>query len=115
MAARRSTLKPAPAASGVFDLDAVAAEATSEPFAFQHGGRTWTLPHLQDSDARWMLREGNPGDQESMREMIQAGLGDQYPEFMKVPLSMRQVEHLFRAWTEHSGVDVGESGASSGS
>lgn len=104
------TARPAKPAK-VFDLDAVEAEAAGEPFSFVFGGRTYTLPHLHDID-RKLLNTADQGDIAAMREAFKTGLGDDYEEFEAQPMKLRSLEALFRAWTEHSGLQPGESQAS---
>lgn len=104
------SVKPAKP-SKVFDLDAVEAEAAGEPFEFVFAGRTWTLPHLHDID-RKLLNAADQGDIAAMREAFRTGLGDDYTEFDAQPMKLRSLDALFRAWTEHSGLNPGESQAS---
>lgn len=105
----RST-RPAPAKTP-FDLDAVEAEASGEPFEFTFGGRTYTLPHLKDIDRR-VLDAADQGDIAAMKEAFRTGLGSDYAEFDAKPMKLGSLDALFRAWTEHSGLTPGESRAS---
>lgn len=100
-----------PKAPTVFDLDAVEAEAAGERFEFIFGGRTYSLPHLQDID-RSLLNTADQGDIAAMQEAFRTGLGDDYEEFNSQPMKLRSLEALFKAWTEHSGLKPGESQAS---
>jgi hypothetical protein len=94
-----------------FDLDAVEAEAAGERFEFVFGGRTYSLPHLQDID-RSLLNAADQGDVAAMQEAFRSGLGDDYDEFNTQPMKLRSLNALFQAWTEHSGLQPGESQAS---
>lgn len=102
--------KTAPAGKP-FDLDAVEAEASGEPFEFTFGGRTYTLPHLKDIDRR-VLDAADQGDIAAMKEAFRTGLGDDFEEFDAQPMKLGTLDALFRAWTEHSGLQPGESRAS---
>ena len=97
--------------SDVFDLDAVAAEATKEPFRFRFGGREWSLAHLSDIDWRVVAR-ADTGDLDAVREAVSSGLGDQFAEFDQLPQPISMMTVLFDRWLAHSGLAAGEQPAS---
>lgn len=94
-----------------FDLDAVEAETSGDPFEFVFGGRSYTLPHMQDVD-RSVLDVADQGDLEAMKQAFKSGLGDDFDEFDAQPMKLRSLNALFEAWLEHSGLKPGESQAS---
>lgn len=100
------SIKPAKA-SKPFDLDAVEAEEAGEPFPFDFGGRTYTLPHVQDVD-RKVLLSADQGEQAAMVELFRSGLGADYEEFDRQPMKLRSLDALFRAWLAHCGLEPGE-------
>lgn len=117
-----NTRRPATAASGqngseaaVFDLDTYAAEARKEPFRFRLGGVEFEAAHISDID--WIAAAG--GDDFSApltgHELLKRALGGQWEKFTAIPLSSEGYNELQRRWHKHSGIDLGESGASPGS
>lgn len=93
----------------VFDLDAYMAEAGHEPYQFTLGGTVFELPHLLDVD--WHDSAGEA----IVSDVIRASLGDQWAAFDTCKLTAGGYNELWRRWKEHSGVNLGEDGASPGS
>lgn len=94
-----------------FDLDAVEAQASNDPFPFTFGGRDYTLPHVQDVD-RKVLLSADQGDIAAMTALFEVGLGDDYDQFNAQPMKLRTLEALFKAWLAHCGLEPGELQAS---
>ncbi|MFJ8472165.1 hypothetical protein [Kitasatospora sp. NPDC094011] len=95
--------------SDVFDLDVWSAEARREPFRFALGGITFILPAAGDLDKE-VLSNVNM-DSPSARDIIallRQGLGDQWPEFDRLPVPISAVGELFKRWQLHQGVTPGE-------
>lgn len=94
----------------MFDLDAAANEAEGIPFDFTFGGEKYQLPPRPDVLAASMLSVGNLygglermlGEEQWQRILSSSAVMDE-PKFAA----------LLAAYKAHSGVDVGESVASS--
>lgn len=98
--------------SDVFDLDAVAAEATKEPLRFIWHGQEWTLAHMTGVDWR-IIELANTGDIEAIRRAFRYGMGDEQADrFDKLPQPIAAMTALFRQWVKHNGLTEGESAAS---
>ena len=123
--AKRAQTAPAPAAEaedernpfeppgvGAFDLDAVKHEAEDTRFQFKAGGRLWYLHSPEELD--WLANSTaqSAAMSEDLRPIVRLLLGEQYDEFVELPLTLGQVGTLFRAWQKHHGVTVPESAAS---
>ncbi|MFI6496914.1 hypothetical protein [Nonomuraea typhae] len=107
MTTRSPRAAKANAGTKPFDLDAVEAEAVGDPFAFDFGGYTYTLPHVQDVD-RKVLLGADRGDVGMMNTLFELGLGDDYERFNAQPMKLRSLEALFKAWLKHCGLEPGE-------
>ena len=103
-----------------FNLDVIEKEASKQSFRFTLGGRDWTMVPLSRFDRKQVKKiaketEG-AAEVDSIESMLRAGLGDeQWEEFDELPLSMEGMKQLFEAWTDHSGIEVPESSASTDS
>lgn len=96
----------------VFDLDAVAAEATGAPLRFTYRGQEWTLAHMTGVDWR-IIDAANEGDMEAIRKAFRYGMGEeQATRFDEVPQTIAAMTALFRRWLKHNGLTEGESEAS---
>ncbi len=110
---RKAAPKPRPTRS---DLDALAAEATFEPFPFKWQGREWTLQHQQLIDTWDVIREGEDLTQnQQILELFQIALGDQWEEFKAIPLPLHLLESLFEDYNAYCGTEPGEDERSAGS
>lgn len=99
----------------MFDLDALVAEESGEPFRFRAGGKEWELPPYGSLD--WQVLEYSDGnDLAFTRAALRVGLGEQWPAFDAIRgLGVTAVSVLVERWVAHSGVVPGESQASSDS
>lgn len=95
-----------------FDLDALEKEAKDEgdlkKFKFTLGGRDWALPPFGNLN-RKALTDMDPNDPGSMMLMFKKAMSEEdYKEFNELELSIDGLNALEAAWTEHSGISVGE-------
>lgn len=98
--------------SEVFDLDAVARDATGEPFRFRFDGEEYELPPQMDFRAVARLTVGQ------LYEAMELALGaDQWQRVLdaEAVLTMDAITKLFEAYSLHGGLALGESSASTGS
>jgi hypothetical protein len=98
--------------SEVFDLDAVAREAAGEPFRFRFGGEDYELPSHVDIRAIAKLSIGQ------FYEALQLMLGDEQWQRMLAADAVfddQTLRSLMEAYAAHSGTELGESSASTGS
>lgn len=106
-----------------FNLDVLEKESSGNQFEFTLGDRVWSMTPLGRFDKKLVKRlakeaaeataEGETDEIEYMDKMLRAAMGDeQFAEFDQLPLTMGGLTALFEAWTEHSGVNPGESEAS---
>ncbi|MFD3517702.1 hypothetical protein [Streptomyces sp. NPDC058657] len=109
-AARRPDDKPFD-----FNLDAVEAEVELTPFVFQYQGRRWTMAHMMELDIMPLMVAAQSGDAAAMVGSFRVALGDDWAEFQKVGLPNYKLQPLFEAYQKHSGMQPGESLASTGS
>lgn len=95
-----------------FDLDAVASEAAREPFTFTFGGDTYTLPPDVDLRIIGSLTSGDITD--ALRRMLGE---EQWKKLEASPavLTSDRFSALLNAYLAHSGLNVGEASASTGS
>lgn len=106
-----------------YDLDALAAERAKRNYQFTYGGRTWTLVPVTRLPKKAMKRmaalakqDGEQDNVEYMDQMLQAAMGEeQFAEFDQLDIAMEDIEDLFNDWSDHSGIEPGESSASSDS
>lgn len=103
-----------------FDLDAIEKEGSDKAFHFTLDGRDFSMTPLGRIDRKKVKKirtaTEDASEVESMEMMLQVALGDdQWAKFDELPLSMEGLKELFQAWTEHSGIEVPESSASSDS
>lgn len=99
-----------------FDLDAYAAKDPAPPFTFTFRGRDWELPSMQELDAWHLLDAAGKGDQQATLEVIRLAFGDSYDEFRATgPIPQRVLNGLFEQYMKHSGIQPGESAASTSS
>jgi len=111
--AQASSAAAAPAAEAtlagdVFNLDAVAREAEGERFQFQAGGRLWYLHGPEELD--WLKHSGaafaaRGGD---VRPFLRQLLGEQYDDFVELPIKLGQVNALIGQWQDFYGVKLPE-------
>jgi hypothetical protein len=93
-----------------FNLDTVIAESDLAPFPFELDGEARTLPHIQTLTTEQAVRVemGNP------IEVLQEIGGDELGTRLgKLPAFA--LNALLEAWLAHSGLQPGESSASTGS
>jgi hypothetical protein len=98
-------------ADDIFDLDAVAAEGQDEPFRFRFGGEVYEMPPL---DLRQAAKLDDTGG--SAVDMFRLLLGDeqwQRMEAAEARLTQPMFLELLDRYTKHTGIDLGESPASS--
>lgn len=108
-----------------FDLDAMEKEASKHDYRFTLAGRDWTMTPLGRLDRKAIkrlareLKDTDENDTENLRYvelMLAEGMGaDQWAEFDELPLSQSGLMALFEDWSEHSGIEAGESSASTDS
>jgi hypothetical protein len=103
------------ASDGVFDLDAVIAETTNEPFTFVFAGRKWTIPHMGELDVWPLVAEAEKGDLQAARAVFEAAFGDEWAEFRAIPMKQHAFNKLLDRYMRHAGVKLGESRASTSS
>lgn len=91
--------------SDVFDLDALAAEATGEPFRFRFGGEDYELPPTIDIRAVAHAQEGRLSS--ALRLMM---TGDQWDRLERSTgrFDLPALRALFKAYGDHSGAQLGE-------
>lgn len=109
---------------GVFNLNAVAAEAQQDPFVFEYGppvdgdpdGNVWRLAPILDLDYR-LVERADGGEVEAVREVIsdrmETAEQGQWKRFDKLDLGIGLLDKLFAAWLDHNGLKPGESRRSS--
>lgn len=105
------------------DLDTMIKEGSKHDFRFILAGRTWTMTAMGRLSKKKLKkiaamkgREEDANNFDEMDEMLKAGMGDeQFAEFDELDLPMDAVEALFEEWSEHSGIEPGESSASTDS
>lgn len=99
----------------IFDLDAVIHEARDERFRFRAGPerRVWQLRTPEEFD--WLensrVPEQNPTG-EDLRPILRLLLGEQYEDFVKLEITLGQVNALLKQWQEWHGIEIPESDAS---
>lgn len=93
-----------------FDLDALEAEASDEPFPFRVGGQTFTLPAASGMD--W--RAGAAIDSGQYERGLRLLLGEDYDAFCQLAVSTGQLSALINRYQQHLGLAPGEPQASSG-
>lgn len=98
-----------------FNLDSVVSEIDLSPFRVHFAGRRWEFRHMQDLDVWELVAAAEGGDTGAITQMFQIALGDQIAEFRKIPLPQFKMKELFEAWQKFSGLEAGESQASTGS
>lgn len=112
--ARRTTAATTkPTTKPKFSVSALKPEVEREPFEFEHGGKDWVMVHSQDVDV-WQINNlivesGAKTNNDSIVAMFKGALGDQWPEFSRIPIAAWQLEELAKAYGEHCGVNLGES------
>ena len=109
---------------GVFNLNAVAAEAQADPFVFEYGpavdndpdGNVWRLAPILDLDYR-LVERADGGEVDAVREVIsdrmEAAEPGQWKRFDRLDLGIGLLDKLFAAWLDHNGMKPGESRPSS--
>jgi hypothetical protein len=96
----------------VIDLDAIQNEADDKPFEFTFGGEQYELPPRMDMRVVAVLTKGQVG------EALEMLLGpEQWQRMLHADavLDERRLSALLAAYTEHTGMSVGESSASANS
>jgi hypothetical protein len=115
------TDKPTAVASEVVgkpdDLDAAYAEIRKQPYDFQFAGRSWSLPHLSDLDYRLMNRieSYTTLTTTELEGLFNEILGDQAEQWGQTKVPTPVLYMVFERWIKHSGGELGEEPASSGS
>lgn len=95
-----------------YDLDAVAAESTDDPFVFVFGGKEYTVPSRGEVDYEVLNLLEDNDFKGSFRKLVGE---DQWPDFSATTLRMKQVKALLKAWSSFKGDAEGESSDSSDS
>lgn len=107
-----------------FDLGAIETEASGKDYRFTLCDREFTMPALGRLDRKAVKRlakqiesEGDGGrNLEYIELMLAEGMGaEQWAEFDELPLSQDGLMQLFEDWSDHSGIETGESSASTDS
>lgn len=105
-----------------FNLDIIEKEASKHDYRFTLGGRDFSMPPLGRLDRKdlkkiaKMTGAGEIDEADYIDEMLKLALGEErFAEFDELPLSQDGVQQLFEDWTDHSGIEVPESSASSSS
>ena len=93
----------------MFDLDALAREATAEPSRFRFGGCVFELPPTMDFRIIAALTEGRVD--RAFRRMFTAEQWEQL-ETIEAVLDLNGMMELLKAYSAHSGATLGESQAS---
>jgi len=103
-----------------FNLDAVEKEASGHDYQFVLADRVWTMTPLGRLDRKdvkkisRMTKDESTDEMDFIDEMLRLAMGEeQYLEFDQLPLTQAGMQSLFEDWTDHSGIDVPESSASS--
>lgn len=117
---RTATAKPADGEVFEFNLNAVEAESTLAPFRFMWASkddpnRRLTMQHMEGLDVWPLMAAAEGGDAGAMAGIFKTALGGDWEEFRKTPLPQFKMKALFDAYRKHSGVESGESEASSSS
>lgn len=95
-----------------FNLASIKAEAAGEPFVFDYGGESFSIPAVVDFRVAWAMKDD---DYELGLKLL---LGDeQWGRFMAVPeaFTADRLRGLVERYVAHMGVTAGESEASSSS
>lgn len=95
-----------------FNLDAVVAEATGEPFRFVFGGDTYEMSPQPDIITARLLQTGQLVA--GFERLLGAEQWERLVAASEV-LDMPRLVALFEAYADHLGIDLGESEASSSS
>lgn len=103
------------ATDGVFDVDALIAEAQHKPFRFAFAGREWAMRHMADLDVWQMFDAAKRGDDGAVEEIFRLALGDEWGEFRSHFMPQHALQAIFERYQKHAGMEPGESRASSGS
>lgn len=96
----------------VFDLDAIANEATGEPFRFRFGGEDYELPPNIDMRVVAAMQSGRLDD--ALRQMLNTEQWARIQASTAV-LNSQVLLALFERYSKHSGLSVGESSGSTSS
>lgn len=94
---------------GGLDLDAVA--DAYEPLPFKIGGKWYQAANLNLLDYR-LVEAADSGRLDALSDILQAAVGDQWPEVSKNRLGMGVLQTLFLEMLSHAGLRQGESPAS---
>ena len=95
-----------------FNLDAVEAEATGQPFEFDWHDESYSLPSAGDADWRALAALDSGKLEAGLRGLMG---DDQYDRFASRPLATKKLGKLVEAYLEYQGVKPGELQASAGS
>jgi hypothetical protein len=102
-----------------FDLDALETEASGKDYRFTLGGHEFVMPALARLDRKAVKKLRGLADKDNLEfidETLRLALGDEaFAIFDELPLSTAGVQSLFEDWSNHSGIDTGESSASTDS
>lgn len=98
--------------SDEFDLDAFVSEVTEEPFRFRFGGEQYELPARFDIRAVAALAAGRLDD--ALRMLLGVAQWERI-QAVDAVLDERGLKALLDRYMAHSGVDLGEPLASTGS
>jgi len=97
-----------------FDVDALIAEAENEPFVFTYDGTEYELPHGKTLTMRQQLDlAGAGGDAGGFVDVLREVAPDTVDAMLDMPGHATLA--VIKAWNEHSGIDQGESSASTDS
>lgn len=105
-----------------FDLDALEKEAADKNYRFTLAGHEFVMPALGRLDRKAVKKLGKlaaAGELDNLEfidETLRLAMGDEeFAVFDELPLSQAGVQALFEDWSDHSGVEAGESSASTDS
>jgi hypothetical protein len=118
MTTRTATSKSADDEVFDFNLNAVEAESDLRPFRFlwaskEDPNRRLSMQHMEALNVWPLMTAAEGGDAGAMAGIFKTALGDDWEEFHKTPLPQYKMKALFKAYQKHSGIESGESGASS--
>lgn len=106
-----------------YDLDAAARERDRKSYRFTFDDQEWVLKPLKRLSKKAMKQmaqlakeDGEHDNVEYMDQMLRAAMGaEQFERFDEIDIAMEDLEDIFERWSAHSGIEPGESSASSDS
>jgi hypothetical protein len=103
----------------VFNLNAVKAEADEFPpfrFVFGPNGERWEMTHQELISQIPVYEATVRGDAEGTLKSLQEAFGEeQWQKFRKLTINKKQLDALYKEYSEHCGADEGESSGSTDS